>query len=129
MSISGFGKGECGMSDTESTVKQQKASVQTDKEPKKKTNWILWIASMALVISIAITIVNQNVKIRNAQAELEELNGIISLQEMKIDELKEVADAVEKENFDKYSDYIEKKARVYGFTKDGEVVFINIAGD
>ena len=30
---------------------------------------------------------------------------------------------------DKYSDYIEKRARIYGFTKDGEVVFINIAGN
>ena len=39
------------------------------------------------------------------------------------------AEAVEKEDFDKYSDYIEKRARMYGFTKDGEVVFINIAGN
>ncbi len=109
--------------------KQQKKQAKPEKQTKKRTNWILWIASMALVIYVIVTIVDQNVKIYNARAELDRLNDTISLQEIKIDELKEVADAVEEDNFDKFDDYIEKKARLNGFVKEDEVVYITIAGD
>ena len=106
------------------------ADAQTKKErPKKRTNWILCIGAIAFVIAIAVMIVDQNVKICESQKQLEELQEQINLQEIKNEELKDVAEAVEKEEFDKYSDYIEKRARMYGFTKDGEVVFINIAGN
>lgn len=96
---------------------------------KKKTNWILSIGAIAFVIAIAVMIVDQHVRITESRQQLAELQEQVDLQIIKNEELKDVAEAVEKEDFDKYSDYIEKRARIYGFTKDGEVVFINIAGN
>lgn len=110
-------------------LKRPKKPAASGKITKKRTNWILWIAAMALVIYVIVTIADQNIRINNARAELAGLNEKISLQEIKIDELKEVADAVENDNFDKFNDYIEKKARLNGFVKEDEVVYITIAGD
>jgi len=116
------------------SVKNKKISEQSNRDEKtvhakKRTNWILCIGAIVFVIMIAVMIVNQNVQIHESRKQLEEINEQITLQEIKNSELKDVAEAVESEDFDKYSDYIEKRARMYGFTKDGEVVFINIAGN
>ncbi len=100
------------------------------RKPRKKLNWLLYIAVVAFVIYIAVTIVDQNVRIKNAKQELADLDDTISLQSIKIEELKGVADAVEKNDLDSYADYIERIAREdLGYVKNGEVVYINIAGD
>ena len=96
--------------------KKKETASETKVHKKKKTNWIL-------------SIVDQHVRITESRRQLAELQEQVNLQAIKNEELKDVAEAVEKEDFDKYSDYIEKRARIYGFTKDGEVVFINIAGN
>ncbi len=100
-----------------------------EKKSRKKTNWIILIAGMAAIIYVAVTIVGQNIRIYNAKAELSVLQDKMSLEIMKAEELKKVADAVENDDFDQFDDYVEKQARLNGFTKDGEVVYINIAGD
>ena len=111
-------------------TKVVKKKAKKTRNVRKGSNWILYIAVVAFVLYIAVTIVDQNVKIRNAKDELAELDDKISLQKIKIDELKTVADAVEKNDLDSYSDYIEKIAREdLGYVKSGEVVYINIAGD
>ena len=109
--------------------KKQKNTPEKNVHKKKKTNWILSIGGIAFVIAVAVMIVNQHVRIAESRKQLSELQEQVDLQVIKNEELKDVAEAVEKEDFDKYSDYIEKRARIYGFTKDGEVVFINIAGN
>ena len=96
---------------------------------KKKVNWILYIAVVALVIYIAVVIVDQNVKIQSAREELSELDKNISLQEIKLAELKDVADYAEKDDYDAFAAYIERKARELDYVKSGEVVYINIAGN
>lgn len=96
---------------------------------KKKMNWILYIAVVALVIYIAVIIVDQNVKIQSAKEELSELDKSISLSEIKLAELKDVANYADKDDYDAFSAYIERKARELDYVKSGEVVYINIAGD
>ena len=109
--------------------KKKETAPEKKVHKKKKTNWILSIGAIAFVIAIAVMIVDQHVRITESRKQLAELQEQVDLQVIKNDELKDVAEAVENEDFDKYSDYIEKRARIYGFTKDGEVVFINIAGN
>ena len=90
---------------------------------RKRTNWILYIAVIGIIFFIIVTIIGQNIRISNARAELADLENI------KIDELKNVAAYAENGNFDSFSDYIERKAREeMGYVNSGEVVFINIAG-
>ena len=48
----------------------------------KKTNIIIYIFVVALVMYVAILIVDQNVKIRNARETLSELKTKISIQNM-----------------------------------------------
>lgn len=110
-------------------VKEKQKAIKT-KKIRRKTNWLLYIAVVAFVIYIAITIVDQNVKIRKAKEELSELDDRITIQNIKLDEMKNVADAAEKNDLDSFSDYIEKIAREnLDYVKSGEVVFINIAGN
>ena len=100
------------------------------KRVKAKTNWILCIAVIALVIYVAVRIVDQNVRIQKAKEELSELDNYKTLQDIRMEELKHFADAAENNDLDLLSDYIEKIAREnLDYVKSGEVVYINIAGD
>lgn len=106
------------------------AGKRKENQTKKRTNWVLWIAFVALVIYIVTMIVQQNIKIHNAREQLEQLNEQISIQNIKIEELKEVAAAVEDNNLKQFEDYIEKRARSeFGLGKSDETVYINIAGE
>ncbi len=103
---------------------------KVSKRTRKRRNWILYIAVIAFSLYIVVTIIDQQIQITAAKAELEELNDKISIQEIKNEELKKVADAVDKDDLDSFSDYIEKVAREdLDYVKNGEIVFINIAGD
>ena len=107
-----------------STKKAPKA-----RKARKKMNWILYISVVALVIYIAVIIVDQNVKIQSAREELSELDKSISLREIKLAELKDVANYAQEDNYDAFAAYIERKARELDYVKSGEIVYINIAGD
>ena len=111
--------------ETDSPSKTVKA-----KKTIKKTSILIYIFVVALVIYVAILIVDQNVKIRNAKETLSELKTKISIQNIELSELKSVADSVEKKDYDSVADYIEKIAREnMHYVKSGEVVYINIAGN
>ncbi|MDD6488194.1 MAG: septum formation initiator family protein [Clostridia bacterium] len=111
-------------------MRKKSNKAKPSKKSRKKRNWILYIAVVAFSLYIVVTIVNQQIQISNAKTELEELNNKISIQKIKNDELKQVADAVDSDDLDSFSDYIEKVAREdLDYVKNGEVVFINIAGD
>ena len=110
-------------------LKKDGDEIKTPKA-KRKTHWILYIAVVALVIYVAITIVEQNVKIQNAKETLSHLDNKISIQKIELSELKSVADSAEKEDYDSVADYIERVAREeMDYVKSGEVVYINIAGN
>lgn len=100
------------------------------KKSKKRRNWVLIIALIGFSLYIALMIVDQQIKISEARSELSDLNKTISLQEIKNEELKTIADSVDSDDLSSFSDYIERVARKdLDYVKNGEVVFINIAGD
>lgn len=109
---------------------EKKEKAVKTKRVRQKNNWVLYISLVALVIYIAVTIVDQNMRIIKAREELNSLDNEITLQHIKLDELKEVADAAEKNDLDSISEYIEKIAReILDYVKSDEVVFVNIAGN
>ncbi len=72
------------------------------------------------------TLVNQQVEISEKKEQLSALNDEIVIQEVKNDELKQVYELEDEEN----DAYIERVAREeFDYSKQGERVFINIAGD
>ena len=75
---------------------------------------------------VVITLVNQQVEIAEKKAQLEKLNEEIIIQEVKNDEMKQVNEYDDSEN----DAYIERVAREdFDYSKQGERVFINIAGE
>lgn len=121
------------------TVKKTKKS----KKPRQKVNWLLAVLIVGVTLYVSFVIVDQHVKINNARAELSKIEDQIFTQTQTNEELKKVADAVDeaKENGkknsgtvdtddDAFADYVEKIARdEFDYVKNGEVVFVNIAGD
>ena len=81
---------------------------------------------IAISIYVVFTLVNQQVEISAKREQLEQLKGEIVVQEVKNDELKQVYELEDDEN----NAYIERVAREeFDYSKQGERVFINIAGD
>lgn len=112
----------------EKTARKPQAA-QT-KKSGRKINWILYIAVVAFVLYIAVLIVDQNVKIQNKRETLSEKNNTRVLKEIENQELKQVAVAADEKDLDSVSDYIERIAREeLDYVKNGERVFVNIAGD
>ena len=100
------------------------------KKSGSKVFWIIYVAIVAVVLYIAVYVVEQRQKIQVSKEQLSALNNSISLQKIKLNELKNVADAAEKNDYDSFADYIERIAREQlDYVKSGEVVYINIAGD
>lgn len=72
------------------------------------------------------TLVNQQVEIAEKKEQLDKLQNEIVVQEVKNDELKQVYELEDDEN----NAYIERVAREeFDYSKQGERVFINIAGE
>lgn len=112
------------------TIQRRLSKPKLTKKTKKRRNWILIFALICFSLYVAVTIVDQQIKINNARTELSELNNTISIQKIKNTELKKVADAVDNDDLSSFSDYIERVAREdLDYVKNGEVVFVNIAGD
>lgn len=104
-----------------------------DKMKKKKSPDIKRFISVALSTLLivfafyaVITLVNQQIEISEKREQLSALNEEIVIQEVKNDELKQVYELEDAEN----DAYIERVAREeFDYSKQGERVFINIAGD
>lgn len=104
-----------------------------DKMKKKKSSDKKRFISVALTIVLVVfafyavfTLVNQQVEISEKREQLSALNDDIVIQEVKNDDLKQVYELEDAEN----DAYIERVAREeFDYSKQGERVFINIAGD
>ena len=100
---------------------------------KKKSSDKKRFISVALTIVLVVfafyavfTLVNQQVEISEKREQLSALNDDIVIQEVKNDDLKQVYELEDAEN----DAYIERVAREeFDYSKQGERVFINIAGD
>ncbi len=75
---------------------------------------------------VVFTLVDQQVEIARKKEQLQKLNEEIVIQEVKNDEMKQVNEFDDSEN----DAYIERVAREeFDYSKQGERVFINVAGE
>ncbi|MBQ8133018.1 MAG: septum formation initiator family protein [Clostridia bacterium] len=111
---------------------QTKTSGRAKKTRKatKNRNVLLYVIVIIVTLYVLYLIVDQQIRINNAKSELAQLEENIFTQEQTNAELKKVADAVEHNDEEAFSNYVEKIAREdLDYVKNGEVVFVNIAGD
>lgn len=100
------------------------------RKAKKSKNFLLYILLVIVTLYVLYMIVDQQIKIRDAKNELAQVDEIIFTQEQKNAELKKVSDAVKNNDEKAFAGYVERIAREeLDYVKNGEVVFINIAGD
>lgn len=98
----------------------------TPKKLKKKKYILLYLALIGFVFYAVITIINQNVKIAEKRAELQELQQQINVVEIQTQHLQQV------QNYtgDELSEYMRKIAKdELGYVSEGERIFINVAGE
>jgi len=101
------------------------------REKKKKrfskgTLAVISIVLAAFTLYAVVTLVDQQLKIAEKKDELEKIQEEIFLQEVKNDELNDIYNLEDDEN----DAYIERVAREeFDYSKKGERVFINIAGE
>ncbi|MBQ3417861.1 MAG: septum formation initiator family protein [Ruminococcus sp.] len=103
--------------------------VETEQEPKSNRRylWILlYVAVFAFAVYAVITLVGLHSQIAEKRAELEEIQGEITVQEIKNDEMNRMYNYSD----DEFADYIERIARDdLDYVKSGERVFVNVSGD
>lgn len=99
------------------------------KKPNEKKRLLKVFLSIGLIVFAfyaVFTLVNQQVEISDKREQLEQLQEDIVVQEIRNDELKQVYELDDDEN----NAYIERVAREeFDYSKQGERVFINIAGE
>ncbi len=98
------------------------------KEVTKKKNLskvLITLAVISFSVYALVVLVNQQMQINQAKSELDKIYDEIELIEISTDELNKIANSDAEEN----EQYIEDLARnQYGYAKEGERIFINIAG-
>ena len=91
---------------------------------------MLYVILVVVTLYVLFMIVDQQIKINNARSELNKLDDKIFTQKQTNAELKKVSDAVQKNDEKAFENYVERIAREdLDYVKNGEVVFVNIAGD
>lgn len=102
--------------------------MKTKKNAGKERILRVCVSTLLIVFAFyaVFTLVRQQTEISEKKEQLEAIKSEITLQEVKNEELRRVNDLDEEEN----DAYIEKVAREeFDYSKQGERVFINIAGD
>ena len=93
---------------------------------KKKRYILLYIAIFGFALYAVITLVNQFIEISDKKQQLDDLQDQIVVQEIKNEQINEVKNYSDKE----LAQYIEQIAREdLDYIKNGERVFVNIAGE
>ena len=105
---------------------QKKRSRKKKSDGKRLIRAIISAVLVVFAFYVVFTLVNQQVEIAEKKAQLEELNEEIVIQEVKNDEMKQVNELDDSEN----DAYIERVAREeFDYSKQGERVFVNVAGE
>lgn len=99
--------------------------VKLKKSPKKKIFLVLKIITVFIVLLVLISLITQNVKINEKQRELELLQAKIVAEQQKNAEIEKIYKSSDEKN----SAYLEQRARALGFSKKGERIFVNVAGE
>ncbi len=106
------------------------ARARRTKRAKQGKNYLLYILLVIVTLYVLYMLVDQQIRISNARNELAGVEENIFTQQQTNAELKKVSDAVKNNDEDAYAGYVEKIAREeLDYVKNGEVVFVNIAGD
>lgn len=106
--------------------KNSKNNRKKQNENKRLIGTLLSAVIILFAFYVVFTLVHQQVEIADKKAQLEELNNQILIQEVKNDEMKQVNEYDDSEN----DAYIERVAREeFDYSKKGERVFINVAGE
>lgn len=93
---------------------------------RQKISIALSFAIIVFAFYAVFTLVNQQMEITEKTEQLDELQEQIVIQEVKNEEIKQVYELDDDEN----DAYIERVAREeFDYSKQGERVFINVAGD
>ncbi len=102
-------------------MKKNKRSIK-----QRNINIIISLSLILFAFYAVVTLVNQQIEITEKREQLEALQDEIVIQEVKNDEMKNVYELDDDEN----DAYIERVAREeFDYSKQGERVFINIAGE
>ena len=87
---------------------------------------MLCVVVLIFAVYSVVTLVNLYSQIGQKKSELEAINGEIAIQEIKNEEMNELYNSSDEE----FSRYIEQIAREdLDYIKQGERVFVNVAGD
>ena len=106
------------------------AKAKRTMKTKQKKNYLLYILLVIVTLYVLYMIVDQQIKISNARNDLAQLEDQIFTQQQTNAELKKVSDAVKSGKTESFEGYVERIAREkLDYVKNGEVVFVNIAGD
>ena len=111
---------------------KEKSAKKSHRIRKIKNNRGILVYIVLIVITLysLFLMVDLQIRIKNAGDELTHIGDKIFTQKQKNAELKKVADAVDRNDDKAFSGYVEKIAREdLDYVKNGEVVFVNIAGD
>ena len=104
--------------------------MSTEKETKKLQLNLRYLVLCAVILVFAVysvvTLVDLYSQIAVKKSELEAINGEITIQEIKNEEMNELYNSSDEE----FSDYVEQIAREdLDYIKQGERVFVNVSGD
>ena len=113
-------------------IMKEKSAKKSHRIRKIKNNRGILVYIVLIVITLysLFLMVDLQIRIKNAGDELTHIGDKIFTQKQKNAELKKVADAVDRNDDKAFSGYVEKIAREdLDYVKNGEVVFVNIAGD
>lgn len=93
---------------------------------KRVRSFFLKTVAVFFVLYISFALISQHVQISRKKSEIQALNGQLSAQNVKNDELRKIANS----NIADNKAYIECIARSkLGLSKDGEKVFVNVTGN
>lgn len=94
--------------------------------PSRLAVVLIAVAAFAFLIYSVVSLVGIQSQINERRAELNEIKGEISVQEIKNEEMSKTYNLNDKER----SEYIEQIARDdLDYVKEGERVFVNVSGD
>ena len=107
-------------------MSKKRASKSNRLIDKKFTRVCISVVLIVFAFYVVFTLVDQQVEISKKKAQLDQLNDEIMIQQVKNDEMKQVNEYDDSEN----DAYIERVAREeFDYSKQGERVFINVAGE
>lgn len=93
---------------------------------KRHSSFLLKIAVLALMGSVVVALVNQQIQISQKRQELDDINQQIRVQDVENDQLRKILEDESGQD----SDYMERYAREnLGYAKAGERVFITYEGN